>query len=746
MGAPIPPQPQITPQQVLDLTLALDRLNVAVTDMSSQMQAAGNNLTATSNSAQKVGNSFTGLLSPLRLLEYTTALLISSFISAAHQFREAGMSYSRSVTDAGRTLLDSVRSIASGVFVTTRQLADLQLAFARRFMSAPEFTRRGGVGFETARTLMGAGVGGQEIGAVGARAFQAFRGDATRTAGILAGITTFADRAGLLKQLPLIFEDIAKNANLMSNAANRTPQALAQAVVQARRLGIELGSTERVADRLTSDFETYLDAQAKLQTIMPGIDLTNVMVASQFGSSADVQNALMGAFGGRDIASMPRSYRNMIAQAMGMSVDELSRLAEGPTEQTPEQEAVINSETHLSRMLDYFKKWDANYFAGAVLLFSGILSSIKYIIAFLLARGSLLLGGGAAGTGVTLGSRIAGATRGVGRAVFGSTFTNTLFPATGTAPRTGIGVPFWRGAALGQTGRAVMSAGGRFAGIGALVSIIQDLVRGERNTGRIAAGATGAGLGGFGGMLAGAKLGAIAGPWGIAIGGLLGSLIGSSFGKAILTKFAPFVSGALGDLFQSVKPLFNSIKEFVGSIFGLFKSIGEGISILLDKMGVLKFAGQLIGGFFSLIVKFIEFSIRFFTGIFGGLAEVAKGNILGGSARFISAFKGMRGLDMSSTAEPGTVNQQQGPVEARPTTPAPEAVEARQVARVPRAQAASTDVAVFRNMNVELNTIRTFFEGIAANGMKIKLVNGMEQVFAEGVGYWGHSRNPKPVR
>jgi hypothetical protein len=144
--------------------------------------------------------------------------------------------------------------------------------------------------------------------------------------------------------LDKLTQRVAENMNLLANSANRGAGDLDKLVARNERLGLSPQIWGRMADSLTGNFEGYLDSQAKLQTILPGFDLTGVMMASQFGSDEDVQNALTAQLGGRDIGKLPRSLRNMIAGSLGMSVEDLVKVG---SEKNMPQELQIKSNTLL---------------------------------------------------------------------------------------------------------------------------------------------------------------------------------------------------------------------------------------------------------------------------------------------------------------------------------------------------------------------------------------------------------------
>lgn len=100
----------------------------------------------------------------------------------------------------------------------------------------------------------------------------------------------------------------------------------AAALAKAR---VDMQSLVSLADSMTGNFEGFLQKQASLQTLFPGMDLTGVMMASQFGTALDVaqhlQTALVGA-GVTDISQMPRSFRNMLVSEFGIPLTQLTRI------------------------------------------------------------------------------------------------------------------------------------------------------------------------------------------------------------------------------------------------------------------------------------------------------------------------------------------------------------------------------------------------------------------------------------
>lgn len=241
----------------------------------------------------------------------------------AHTFRQAGFSYTETFTAGRRAFSDFFANLRQGVFTSPADAARTRAAFARNIG-----TTNLGLGItREAERLVGRGIDPEAAAKV---SYQVYR-----LSGFSAETAKFWNNTALAmakaNNIPIgqAFQELAQHVNLLANAANRVPGALERAVFNAKRLGVNIESIEGIANRLTGDFETYLDTQARLQTVIPGFDLTGVMIASQYGSTDDVTQALQAQLGGRDIGSLPRSIRQMISGALGISEAELVNMGKG---------------------------------------------------------------------------------------------------------------------------------------------------------------------------------------------------------------------------------------------------------------------------------------------------------------------------------------------------------------------------------------------------------------------------------
>ena len=128
-----------------------------------------------------------------------------------------------------------------------------------------------------------------------------------------------------------LMETISNSSEEFYSYARDGGREFIRSAAALKRARIDVQAMSGVATGMVSSFEGFLENQAKLQTMFPGLDLTEVMMASQWGSLDDVastlQSALLGA-GIDDISSFGLAQRNDLSQTLGLSFDQLTRVLE----------------------------------------------------------------------------------------------------------------------------------------------------------------------------------------------------------------------------------------------------------------------------------------------------------------------------------------------------------------------------------------------------------------------------------
>ena len=128
-------------------------------------------------------------------------------------------------------------------------------------------------------------------------------------------------------------KDIAENSEMFAEFGADGGENIAKAAIQARKLGVNLATTAKIANSLL-DFESSIEKEMEA-SMMIGRQL-NFNRARELALSGDVAGAtadIVKQLGGAsEIQKMNVLQRRALADSIGVSVDELNRLATGKVE------------------------------------------------------------------------------------------------------------------------------------------------------------------------------------------------------------------------------------------------------------------------------------------------------------------------------------------------------------------------------------------------------------------------------
>lgn len=269
-----------------------------------------------------------------------------SALRAAQELKASGMTYGQTFKNWFGSIADTFRALKTGEIMSPYDSARARASFAQNQMFA-------GIPKGLLEGISVTSTAGGDAGAAAQLSYRVFqvKGWSEHAANSWLKIT---NQIATTAKVPIdqLLKKSAEYGDLLANAANRSASAFSTAVIRSERMGVSLRSVESVADNMTGSFENYLEAQAKLQTVMPGTDLTGVLLASQYGSDADILKSLQSAIGGRDIGKMPRSIRNLVAQSFGLSVNEISNLGKGESPELKIQKDSLDRLTGIKTAMD----------------------------------------------------------------------------------------------------------------------------------------------------------------------------------------------------------------------------------------------------------------------------------------------------------------------------------------------------------------------------------------------------------
>lgn len=281
------------------------------------------------NDFQKKITDFTDLLSsPKAMGVATIAFLGKQFLdigrSAIQIRQDLGLSVSESASLATKTtLLSKAFSLLGG---DGEQIAAFSKAIASEFGSINQLSLKTltNFGLISLRT----GISGDNAAKL-AKSIQNIQGGTLETS--LNTISTFENLSRAAGVAPkLVLDDIAESTELFAKFAKDGGENLAKAAIEARKLGLNLSAVDKISESIL-DFESSIEKQLEASVLL-GRQL-NLDRARQLaiegdleGVLAEVKNQVGGA---EQLSKMNVIQRKALADAVGLEVSELSKLAAG---------------------------------------------------------------------------------------------------------------------------------------------------------------------------------------------------------------------------------------------------------------------------------------------------------------------------------------------------------------------------------------------------------------------------------
>lgn len=141
----------------------------------------------------------------------------------------------------------------------------------------------------------------------------------------------------------VVLEDMAENTEFFASYAKAGGKNLAMAAVEARRLGVNLSTTAKIADGLL-DFESSIEKSMEASVLLGrNINLDKARQLLLSNDIAGMQREVLRQVGSQaEFESMNVIQRRALADSIGVGVDELSKM-------------IVNQE-NLNKMTDKQKR------------------------------------------------------------------------------------------------------------------------------------------------------------------------------------------------------------------------------------------------------------------------------------------------------------------------------------------------------------------------------------------------------
>lgn len=237
--------------------------------------------------------------------------------------------------ELGTSGMQSIR-LSKNLAVTNKTLSALGIDGTK--VAGELASNLGGIGAVTEENVEYFGLMQRSLGITSETGIQVFKAmESISSAGEAGAKATLEFTAALAESNDVapgaIMNDIAANTEMFAEFGKDGGKNIAKAAVQARKLGLNLATTAKIADSLL-DFETSIEKEMEASMLI-GKQL-NFNKARELALSGDIAGAaadVVKQIGGKaELEKMNVLQRRALADSIGVSVDELSKLAGGKME------------------------------------------------------------------------------------------------------------------------------------------------------------------------------------------------------------------------------------------------------------------------------------------------------------------------------------------------------------------------------------------------------------------------------
>ena len=196
----------------------------------------------------------------------------------------------------------------------------------------------GGIGAVTEENVKYFGLMQKSLGITSETGIQVFKAmESISVGGEAAAKATLEFTAALAESNNVapgaIMNDIAANTEMFAEFGKDGGKNIAKAAVQARKLGVNLATTAKIADSLL-DFESSIEKEMEASMLIgKQLNYNKARALALEGDLAGAAADVVKQIGGKaELEKMNVLQRRALAESIGVSVDELSKLAGGKME------------------------------------------------------------------------------------------------------------------------------------------------------------------------------------------------------------------------------------------------------------------------------------------------------------------------------------------------------------------------------------------------------------------------------
>ena len=367
-------------------------------DLTDKIRIENDTIDAANRFQQKV-KEFTDLLSSPTALGTATLAVVGSLLkdradTAIEVRQEFGTAAGESLKIAGNLKIAGIQAKLLGGSATEAEAAAKGLVQEFGSLDVLTASTASGVGSLTAQF----GIGGANAAKL-LKQLSAINGESIETN--INTLETVGNLARANRVAPaLVLNDLAESTETFAKFASDGGDELARAAIEARKLGLNLGTVDKIAESLL-DFESSIEAQLEAQVLL-GRSL-NLDRARQLALSGDLEGVLAEVKnqvgGAAEFAKLDVIQRKALAASVGLEVSELSKLAAG-------EDAVKQAQEDRGKLL--MRNMAIGAAAGAALIATAMALKAVFSGGFSLITDGLAAARGA-GAGLAIGAGIGAA-------------------------------------------------------------------------------------------------------------------------------------------------------------------------------------------------------------------------------------------------------------------------------------------------------------------------------------------------
>ena len=296
---------------------------------------------------KSLGSSLKKALGPLALFAMLVETLLEADKATTDLAKSMNMTYSEA--NAVRIELNEVANLSGDAFVTTKGLQE-SFSFINTQLGS-NVRLSGELLTQFTKLREASGLTNEEL--YGATQLQLTSGKTLNeiTGEIMAQAKLTSANNGVILNEKEILKDIKDVSAATTLSLGKNPAAIAEAVTQAKALGMTLGQVEKIAESLLN-FESSITSELKAELLLGrDINLERARLLALNNDVAGVAREISSQIGNSaDFAKMNVLQQNALAEAVGMNREELAKtlfvqenLGAATGKEAEKRKAILNS-------------------------------------------------------------------------------------------------------------------------------------------------------------------------------------------------------------------------------------------------------------------------------------------------------------------------------------------------------------------------------------------------------------------